>query len=100
MRNMLRHPTTPISAPPTVGPSAGPRNSSIPAAAGMDLVAPLLPNSMLMAIGTRGAATAPWTILVSTRNWTSGAAAQAADVAVNAVTLAWYRGSVPNRRDR
>lgn len=53
-----------------------------------------------MAIGTRGAATAPWTILVSTRNWMSGAAAQAADAAVKAITLARYSGSVPNRRDR
>ncbi len=87
-RKMLRQPTAPISAPPTLGPSAGPRNSSRPAVAGMDLTASLPPNSMLMASGTSGAATRPWRMRAAISTRTSGAAAHAADASVKATTLA------------
>ena len=56
-----RQPPAPISAPPTVGPSAGAANSMIPAATEMDRARPPLPSSMDIASGTSGAATSPCT---------------------------------------
>ena len=41
-----RKPPAPISAPPTVGPSAGAANSMIPAVTEMDRARPPLPSSM------------------------------------------------------
>ena len=95
-----RQPPAPISAPPTVGPSAGAANSMIPAATEMDRALPPLPSSMDIASGTSGAATSPCT----TRNAISapmpGDSAHSADAAVNAARLTRYTGTVPYRRAR
>jgi len=58
------------------------------------------PSSMLMASGTRGAATRPWTIRAPTSTPASGASAHSAEATVNAITLTRYTGRVPNRRAR
>ena len=58
------------------------------------------PSSMLMASGTSGAAASPWRIRAPTSTPAPGASAQSAEAAVNAMTLARYAGSVPNRRAR
>ena len=95
-----RQPPAPISAPPTVGPSAGAANSMIPAATEIDRALPPLPSSMDIASGTSGAATSPCT----TRNAISapmpGDSAHSADAAVNDARLTRYTGTVPYRRAR
>jgi len=100
IRKMLRRSLAPRSAPPTVGPIAGPRNSMMPASGETPLDPPELPSSMLIASGTSGAATKPCRTRAPTRNPASGASAHSADAMVNATTLVWYTGSVPNLRAR
>ena len=103
MRKMLRQPLAPMSAPPTVGPIAGPANSRMPASKDMSRPGwpvPARPRSMLIASGTRGAATRPCRIRVPTRKPASGESAHKADATVKPITLARYTGSVPNRRAR
>jgi hypothetical protein len=70
----------------------------IPANGETDRALPLPPNSMLIASGTSGAATSPWTTRAPTRIPASGATAHIADASVNAITLTRYTGKVPKRR--
>jgi hypothetical protein len=100
IRKIIRQPPAPISAPPAVGPIAGPRNSRMPASGEIAREPPDPPSSMLIASGTSGAATRPWRTRAPTRNPASGASAHSADAIVKAITLARYTGSVPNRRAR
>ena len=88
MTKMARQPTVPISAPPTVGPSAGATNSMTPASG--EIERPVLlprPSSMLMAKGTSGAATSPCRTRAATSRPASGASAHIAEATVNAMTL-------------
>ena len=95
-----RQPPAPISAPPTVGPSAGAANSMIPAATEMDRALPPLPSSMDIASGTSGAATSPCTARNAISAPMPGDSAHSADAAVNAARLTRYTGTVPYRRAR
>ena len=72
----------------------------MPASGEIDRALPLPPSSMLMASGTRGAATSPCATRAATSTAAPGASAHSAEAAVNATTLARYTGSVPNRRAR
>ena len=88
MRKMARQPPAPISAPPTVGPSAGPRNSIMPASGEMERAAPVpRPSSILMASGTSGAAASPCMTRAATSTAASGASAHSAEATVKAITL-------------
>jgi len=60
----------------------------MPASGEMDRALPPPPSSMLIASGTRGAATRPCTTRAATRSPASGAVAHSAEAMVNAMTLA------------
>jgi len=95
-----RQPPAPISAPPTVGPSAGAANSMIPAATEMDRALPPLPSSMDIASGTSGAATRPCAARNAISAPMPGARAHSADAAVKAARLTRYTRTAPCRRAR
>src|SRR5262245_16984804 len=98
-RKMDGHPQVETSNPPTVGPSAGPRNSTSPAEVGRSLVSPR-PKSRFSDNGTSGAAATPCNPRAAMSSGAFWATAQAADVNVKAARLHAYIRTVPNRRPR